>query len=217
MKKITLENNNRNKKKNGFTLLVAMIVTSLILAIGFSIGNIILKELALSASGRRSQIAFYAADSIAECALYWDKKDSSGNSVDNSDILTINESPFATSTTGIPFIQCGSGYGIPNLDPLMGNIAGFSKISDDDGDVQGGTLGLNYNRYATSTFVASFTDPNDLTALACGEVTIAKNINKTVIEARGYNVGYSSTINDGNGGCDISNPKVVERGIKVDY
>lgn len=215
MKNFTLK---ENKKSKGFTLLVAMIVTALILAIGFSIGNIILKELALSASGRRSQIAFYAADSIAECALYWDKKDSAGNSVDNSDLLSVKESPFATSSGDAitPFIQCGTGVGIP-APTHAGQIANFSKISDDDGNVGTVPADPNNNLYSTSTFVASFTDPNDEATLACGEVTIAKNINKTVIEARGYNVGYSPDINGGAGGCDISNPKTVERGIKVDY
>ncbi len=192
---------NRNKK--GFTLLVAMIVTALILAIGFSIGNIILKELALSASGRRSQVAFYAADSIAECALYWDKKDAKGISVDNSDVLAVRDSPFATSTTAdatLVFIQCGTG--IPG-NPEPGSIGGFTKTFDE----------LN----ATSSFVAIFNDPQDVNAVTCGEVTIAKNLNKTVIEARGYNVGYTPGDATQPAGCDISNPKTVERGIKVDY
>ena len=184
---------NQNKKSKGFTLLVSMIVTSLILAIGFSIGNIILKELALSASGRRSQIAFYAADSISECALYWDRKDAQGNAVEDS--------PFATSTPVGQFIQCGTGVGITTS--ASGNIANFKKETD--------------NLIATSSFAASFSDLLDPSAVSCGEVVIVKNVNKTLVEARGYNVGYSSNINSGEGGCDISNPKTVERGIKVDY
>ncbi len=196
---------NKNKGSNGFTLLVAMIVTALILAIGFSIGNIILKELALSASGKRSQIAFYAADSMSECALYWDKKGADGSAVDDS--------PFATSTPDTAFIQCGTG--IPGGTP--GQIGNFTKAIDDDGNP--GTILSNVNDavYATSSFAAGFTDPEDPTALACGEVTVAKNLNKTVIEARGYNVGYTAGDATHPAGCDISNPKTVERGIKVDY
>lgn len=193
--------NINNKIKNnseGFTLLVAMIVTTLVLAIGFSIGNIILKELALSSSGKRSQIAFYAADSIAECALYWDRKDVSGNSVYNSDL---GDSPFATSTPDNPFIQCGTGYGIQGSEP--GQIANFEKTSDS----------LN----ATSSFVAVFGDSNDPTSISCGIVNIVKNLNKTTIYARGYNVGYLTGANGEGGNCDLSNPKTVERGIKVDY
>ena len=64
-----------NSKKylaKGFTLIFAVLVGSLIVAIGVAISNIALKELAISAISRESQIAFYAADSGAECAIYWD-------------------------------------------------------------------------------------------------------------------------------------------------
>ncbi len=194
MKNFKLKENITNRS-DGFTLFVAMIVTTLILAIGLSIGNIILKELALSSSGRRSQIAFYAADSMAECALYWDKKDSEGYSVDNS---ALQESPFATSTNDDPFIQCGTGVGMPT--PNTGKIANFQKVVDAN------------NLNATSSFVASFSNTTE-GILACGEVTIAKNGNNTVIEARGSNVGYSAV----SGGCDLTKLRTVERGIKVEY
>lgn len=193
MQKIKLK---ENRKKRGFTLFIAMIVTTLILGIGFSIGNIILKELNLTATGKRSQIAFYAADSIAECALYWDRKDVDGYSVLNSNIITVTDSPFATSTVG-PFIQCGTGVGIPDTQP--GRIAGFTKAADD----------LN----ATSSFFASFSDPNNPSIVACGQVTVIKRGFSTTIKAKGYNVGYSTSAN----GCDTSNLKTAERGIRIDY
>jgi hypothetical protein len=56
----------------GFTLLLAALVASITLAIGASIFSIAQKELILSSVGRDSQYAFYAADTAAECALYWD-------------------------------------------------------------------------------------------------------------------------------------------------
>lgn len=58
--------------ERGFTLLIAVLVSSILLALGFAIFNIAAKEVVLSASGRESQFAFYAADSGIECALYWD-------------------------------------------------------------------------------------------------------------------------------------------------
>ncbi|XKT74772.1 MAG: pilus assembly PilX N-terminal domain-containing protein [Patescibacteria group bacterium UBA2163] len=60
------------KPERGFTLLIAVLVSSILLALGFAIFNIAAKEVVLSASGRESQFAFYAADSGIECALYWD-------------------------------------------------------------------------------------------------------------------------------------------------
>lgn len=72
---ITKNKKNTNKnQKHGFTLLMAMIISSLLLSIGISIYSITLKELILSSHGRNSQFAFYAADTGLECALYWDIK-----------------------------------------------------------------------------------------------------------------------------------------------
>jgi len=58
----------------GFTLLVAMILTSVLLSVGLALLDIALKQVTLSSSARQSQYAFYAADSAMECALYWDQK-----------------------------------------------------------------------------------------------------------------------------------------------
>lgn len=60
------------KKEAGFTLLLAALVASIAVALGASIFGIAQKELTLSSIGRDSQFAFYAADTAAECALYWD-------------------------------------------------------------------------------------------------------------------------------------------------
>jgi hypothetical protein len=64
---------NKNYKK-GYTALFAVLVSSLVLAVGVGIINITLKEITLSGAGRESQLAFYAADTGAECAMYWDLK-----------------------------------------------------------------------------------------------------------------------------------------------
>lgn len=58
----------------GFTLLLAVLVSSILLALGAALFNIASKEVILSSSGRDSQYAFYAADSGIECGLYWDTK-----------------------------------------------------------------------------------------------------------------------------------------------
>lgn len=58
----------------GFTLLLAVLISGILLALGFALYNIASKELILSSTGRDSQFAFYAADAGVECALYWDLK-----------------------------------------------------------------------------------------------------------------------------------------------
>ncbi|MBI5003949.1 hypothetical protein HZC00_02555 [Candidatus Kaiserbacteria bacterium] len=61
-----------SRRQAGFTLLLAALAASIALTLGSSIFSIATKEVQLSSIGRDSQFAFYAADSAAECALYWD-------------------------------------------------------------------------------------------------------------------------------------------------
>ncbi len=56
----------------GFTLLLAALTASIVLALGSAIFSIAQKQLTLSAIGRDSQFAFYAADTAVECVLFWD-------------------------------------------------------------------------------------------------------------------------------------------------
>lgn len=58
----------------GFTLLIAIVLTSVLLAIGLALLDVTYKQVTLSSSARQSQYAFYAADSALECALYWDQQ-----------------------------------------------------------------------------------------------------------------------------------------------
>jgi len=61
--------------KQGFVILIAVLVSTLVISIGAFIASIAIKELALSSSGSDSQVAFYAADSALECALYQDLRE----------------------------------------------------------------------------------------------------------------------------------------------
>ncbi|NQV93418.1 pilus assembly PilX N-terminal domain-containing protein [Candidatus Kaiserbacteria bacterium] len=84
----------RTQNNKGFTLLVAVLVSGVLLAIGLAIFNITIKELLLSSSGRESQFAFYAADSGTECALYWDQK-GGGFSTSTASAIACNGSSIA--------------------------------------------------------------------------------------------------------------------------
>jgi hypothetical protein len=61
------------KTKGGYLMLFAVVLSSIVLAIGLGIVNIVNKGIILASSGRSSQFAFYAADTGIECALYWDR------------------------------------------------------------------------------------------------------------------------------------------------
>ena len=60
----------------GFTLLFAVLVTSVALVVGVGVFDVVLRQIELSGVGRESQAAFYAADTGIECGLYWDVKES---------------------------------------------------------------------------------------------------------------------------------------------
>lgn len=56
--------------RDGFTLLLSLVITGVILSIGLGVFEIVSKEIRISGVGRESQIAFYAANSGLECAFY---------------------------------------------------------------------------------------------------------------------------------------------------
>lgn len=145
------------RRRAGFAMLYAVLVASLLLSIGLAIFNLTIKELLLSSLGRDSQFAFYAADTGAECALYWD----------------FEEDAFASSTTST--INC-AGIDIPNMG---GGGYGVPSVF---------TIDFSPEPYCTTVSVTKF-----------------KNPSQTKIESRGYNT------------CDVSNPRRVERAIRVTY
>jgi hypothetical protein len=83
-------NNKKQNKKTGFAILYSVLIASILLSIGLAIFNLTIKELLLSSLGRDSQFAFYAADTGAECAFYWD----------------FNGNAFSTSSPAVS-INCG--------------------------------------------------------------------------------------------------------------
>ncbi|MEX2013987.1 MAG: pilus assembly PilX N-terminal domain-containing protein [Parcubacteria group bacterium] len=71
----------KNRKFNsGFTLFIAIIVMGTLLLVAAGMVSLAVRQALISASGRESQHAFYAADTGIECALYWDVQNPSGRS-----------------------------------------------------------------------------------------------------------------------------------------
>lgn len=64
----------KNVSKKGVTLLLAVFISSIALAMSLGIFIIIFGELGISGTAKESMVALYAADSGVECALYWDIK-----------------------------------------------------------------------------------------------------------------------------------------------
>lgn len=75
MKKLTTNNQSLTTNyKRGIALYIAITVTGALVLVSYAIIEIALKQIAISSIGRDSQQAFYAADTGAECAVYWDIK-----------------------------------------------------------------------------------------------------------------------------------------------
>ena len=58
----------------GFTLLIAVILSSVLVAVGLALVDIAYKHVILSSTARNYQVAFYNADSALECGLYADQQ-----------------------------------------------------------------------------------------------------------------------------------------------
>ncbi len=85
----------------GFTLLIAVILSSVVLTIGLALLDLAYKQIILASTAKQSQIAFYAADSAVECALYYDQQHDAFNT--NPDALTevsCNGQTIALSSSG---------------------------------------------------------------------------------------------------------------------
>lgn len=160
------------KNQRGFTLFIAIIITSTLLLVSFGLIAVSVQESFLTSAGRDSQNAFYSADSAIECALYWDVKNPAGT----------GNSAFATSTqTNINCNQDSTNN--PNPTP---SLVGGTNVST-----------------FTMTFKSAPTDPANLN---CAIVYVTKNPDgSTVIDSHGYNT------------CDTTNPRRVERAIRVKY
>ncbi len=113
------------KQDKGVTLYIAIVVTSALLLVSFAIADVTLKQAALASINRDSHIAFFAADTGIECALYWDLKNTFGGSA------------FATSTTAS--IDCNG----DSSNPENQNISIVPAFGD--GGSATSTFQINFN------------------------------------------------------------------------
>lgn len=147
-------------KQAGFTIFFAMLVGGLSLAIGAAIFDLTIRELDLSGTAAQSQYAIYAADSGAECALYWDFKCPSG--VCPAIMLG---SAFATSTA----------TAVPTGSVLCAGVNITAALATPTSETA---------TAATTTFTLTFTGQP-----YCATVVVAKRGNPTLttVTSNGYN------------------------------
>lgn len=182
------------QKNKGISLIISLFTVTLLLALSFSIGNIILRQFRIINTSVSSQLAFYAADSALECAIYWDiiSDDDVINKVDpdtgeDTHIFNLDYPDTASK------IKCGPG-GIPRS---------FTKISEVDIDTG--------EQYTNTSF---YLDYSTIEYPACAFVSVQKKQGRTYIETRGYNTGLAGDI------CDLQDAvsrRIVERGLQYTH
>ncbi|MEI6553622.1 MAG: hypothetical protein WCO09_03575, partial [bacterium] len=143
-----------------------------------------------------SQVAFYAADSGAECVQFWDTKDEFGKPV--------VESPFFSTTTSgaISGIKCGTGEAgaVKVVSADIATTTVYIDFSD--------TAEEKYQACAMVVIEKGFTD-----VVVDG---LSEKIPYTRIASRGYNTDAKRTsgvITE----CDTVNQRAVERGLLIQY
>jgi hypothetical protein len=192
-------------QKRGFVLAFSLLISSIVLALAFGIFNILLKQIVLTSSAKDSQIAFYAADAGAECALYWDTHnsrpetppfyDTEGNyrysyrgvfalSANHPD-RELDDSPYPDSEGVLLFLR------------LPSNFTCGSQLLD---------IGINESANESTTDFRVNLSPD---GKICALVNVEKRFNTTqygtIIRSRGYN------------DCNTTNTRRVERAIEVKY
>lgn len=93
------------KTTRAFTLLMSVLVSSVLLALGYEIYNLAVKEVKLSSAGRESQFAFFAADTGIECSLYLDTKFDAFSTTS-----PLTEVPCGVSTSSVTRLISGDSY-----------------------------------------------------------------------------------------------------------
>ncbi len=116
-----------NKNEEGFIILIAIVISGFMATLGMYISNISYKEMLLSLSTQDSQKAYYAAESVIECAIYYDYKESSFK-INDSDSTGGND----FSCNGINFSMDSSSTS--NTDSATSiYFVSFANDADDDG------------------------------------------------------------------------------------
>lgn len=199
---------NMTIKEKGFVLAFSLLISSIVLALAFGIFNILLKQIVLTSSARDSQIAFYAADAGAECALYWDTHTS----------RTITNSPEFFDTNGNYIYSYRGVFSLPqdhpdfSFDPPYPGVVALSTYLSSNNNFSCGLNiptppGLSSGSIGVTEFRVDLTSDTKVCAL----VSVQKGLNvggpgyDTLIQSRGYN------------DCDTSNTRRVERAIEVKY
>lgn len=179
-------------RKGGFTIFFAMLVAALSLSVGLAIYDLTAREIDLSSTATKSQYALYAADTGAECALYWDSKYNGTNSA-----FGTSTSPGSSWAGG--GINCGT-VDVTTAPPPTQDQSRYAECS--------GNPGTAWCISSTASAATTTFGINATAGQPCAVVQVAKrtisNVLYTTVISRGYNTCATGALR-------------IERTLQVNY
>ncbi len=175
----------------GFTIFFAMLVGALTLSIGLAIYDLTVREIDLSAAASQSQYAIYAADTGAECALYWDSK---------APMLGGSPSIFATSSASTAF------SGTANCNGQNIRVSGTPPTPI-------AAVPTGWTDWAIVSTASAATTSFTITMLPAQPYCAKVEVGKATISG----TSYTTIISNGYNNCGTSGAARLERTLRVSY
>jgi hypothetical protein len=195
----------KSSPNQGFVILYAVLLVSIVLTISLSLMNITYRQIILSQVARESIVAFAAADAGLDCARYWDL---SRNVIANQEPSPDNR-PFGYYDDQLVFHDGSEPFTIICSNSFVGGEVPIERTA-------GGAI-------HTSKFKVDYRDDQGLSLArkTCALVTVTKTDygpgsgGYTTIDSFGYNTDCATASAVNNGGTP--SPRVVERSLTTTY
>lgn len=193
----------RKTQQSGITLLITLLLMSVLLAISASLLNVTLKQFKLSSIAKDSEMAFQAAQSGLECAVFWDVQnlfdvDPNNVPVPEEDVVGCMGEVSADLESANDTVTSGERqlfrfqWGNPEVCTEV-DVFKYSENSTVDGNADGPDMSDELG--TVNPVYCPESDPAS-TPIEC-----------TIIKSRGYNTSCNN----------LSNPRTVEREITQRY
>lgn len=154
----------KSGRSGGYSLLLAILVINIVLAMSLGIFSITMRELQLASFMKDSQKAFGAADRALECTLYWDRAYN-----------------WNGMTPAISIFSTGGTYTAPTN--LVDAACEGQQLSDAAAyPVGSGWSVSNTAATGTTNFILAYSTED-----TCADVAVVKDDTVTLITVNGYN------------------------------
>lgn len=187
---ISKKTKNFSGDRSGFTLVFAILIAAVVLAIGASLAGKATRQIYLSSVSKESVKAFYAANTGLECALYWDRK---GIDVFPNTMEGLNP-PSRVSCNGEDISDAWTNLQIKN-----------TIVSDGTSVSTTFFIGSAWPDFHETHLPLLDRPANSPASEICAKVVVKKTGSATVIKSRGYNT------------CNLADKRALERGIEASY